>query len=65
VVYRSKQVKDNLSPSWEPATVDVNTLCDGDLNRKIQVAIYDHESDGKHQSMGQFETTGEWVAMMN
>ncbi|KAL7506970.1 hypothetical protein ACHAXN_004180 [Cyclotella atomus] len=57
VVYRSKQVKDNLSPSWEPATVDVNTLCDGDLNRKIQVAIYDHESDGKHQSMGQFETT--------
>ena len=49
---------DNLSPTWEPATVDVNALCDGDLDRKIQVAIFDWESDGKHDSMGQFETTG-------
>jgi hypothetical protein len=64
-VYRSKQVKDNLSPNWEPATVDVNALCDGDLDRKVQIAIFDHESDGKHQSMGQFETTGKLVAMMN
>lgn len=57
-VYRSKQVMDNLSPTWEPATVDVNALCDGDLDRKIQVAIFDWEKDGKHDSMGQFETTG-------
>jgi hypothetical protein len=58
-VYRSKQVKDNLNPKWEPATVDVNALCDGDLDRKIQVAVFDWESSGKHESMGQFETTGE------
>ncbi|EED88446.1 predicted protein, partial [Thalassiosira pseudonana CCMP1335] len=58
-VYRSKQVKDNLNPKWEPATVDVNALCGGDLDRRLQVAIYDFESSGKHQSMGSFETTGE------
>ena len=56
-VFRSKKIKNNLNPKWEPATVDVNTLCDGDLDRRIQVAIYDHESSGKHDSMGTFETT--------
>ena len=55
--YRSKHVKNNLNPTWEPATIDVNSLCDGDLNRKIQVAIFDHESKGKHESMGTFVTT--------
>ncbi len=57
-VYRSKHIQNNLNPTWEPATVDVNQLCDGDLNRKIQVAIFDFEGDGKHDSMGLFETTG-------
>lgn len=56
-VYRSKQVKNNLNPKWEPATIDVGTLCDGALERKIQVAVYDYEKDGKHESMGTFETT--------
>jgi len=56
-VFRSKHVKNNLSPKWEPATIDVNELCDGDLDRRLQVAIFDHESSGKHQTMGTFETT--------
>ena len=56
-VYRSKHMKNNLNPKWEPATIDVNTLCDGNLDRQLQVAIFDHESSGKHQSMGTFETT--------
>ncbi|KAL7488335.1 hypothetical protein ACHAW6_013919 [Cyclotella cf. meneghiniana] len=58
-VYRSKQVKDNLDPKWEPATVDVNALCDGDLARRVQVAVFDWEKDGKHESMGSFETSVE------
>mmetsp|Transcript_29570 Transcript_29570/g.60175 ORF Transcript_29570/g.60175 Transcript_29570/m.60175 type:complete len:680 (+) Transcript_29570:384-2423(+) len=56
-VYRSKHVKNNLNPTWEPVTVDVNQLCDGDLDRKVQVAIFDFEGDGKHESMGLFETS--------
>lgn len=56
-VYRSKPVKDNLNPKWEPATIDVNTLCDGNLDMRLQVAIFDHESSGKHTPMGKFETT--------
>lgn len=56
-VYRSKHVKNNLNPKWEPTTIDVNALCDGDLDRRLQVAIFDHESDGKHETMGTFDTT--------
>ena len=51
-------MKNDLNPKWEPATVDVNLLCDGNLDRRLQVAIYDFESDGQHESMGTFETTG-------
>mmetsp|Transcript_193 Transcript_193/g.396 ORF Transcript_193/g.396 Transcript_193/m.396 type:complete len:609 (-) Transcript_193:236-2062(-) len=56
-VYRSQHVKNNLNPKWGPATIDVNALCDGDLDRRLQVSIWDHEGDGKHDSMGAFETT--------
>lgn len=56
-VYRSKQIKNDLNPKWEPATIDVNALCDGDRDRKLQVAIFDHEGSGKHVSMGTFETS--------
>lgn len=57
-VYPSKHVNDNLNPKWELATIDVNALCDGDLDKRLQVAIFDHESSGKHVTMGTFETTG-------
>lgn len=56
-VYRGKHIKNNLNPKWEPASIDVNALCDGDLNRRIQVAVFDHEKNGKHNSMGTFETS--------
>jgi len=57
-IYRSKHVKNDLNPRWEPATIDVNSLCDGDLDRKVQIAIYDHDKKGKHETMGSFTTTG-------
>lgn len=56
-VYRSAPVKNNLSPTWDDAIVELSTLCGGDMNLPILVSIFDHESSGKHVSMGQFETT--------
>lgn len=53
-VYRSNVVQDNLSPTWNEAAIELSTLCGGDLSKPIQVAVYDHESDGKHVLMGQF-----------
>ena len=56
-VYRSKHVVNNLNPNWEPASIDVNALCDGDLNMRIQVAVFDHEKNGSHKSIGILVTT--------
>ncbi|KAL7551847.1 hypothetical protein ACHAWF_015046 [Thalassiosira exigua] len=56
-VHRSKHVKNDLNPVWEPATIDVNALCEGNLDRRIQVCVFDHESSGKHAPMGTFETS--------
>lgn len=56
-VFRSNVVMDNLSPTWNDATMELSTLCDGDLSKPIQINVYDYEGSGKHVLMGQFETT--------
>jgi len=56
-VYRSKIIKNNLNPEWDAAVVQLSTLCGGNLDLPILVSVFDHESSGKHVSMGQFETT--------
>mmetsp|Transcript_5818 Transcript_5818/g.13760 ORF Transcript_5818/g.13760 Transcript_5818/m.13760 type:complete len:519 (+) Transcript_5818:78-1634(+) len=56
-VFRSEVVKDNLSPDWKQASIELSQLCGGNFDLPFFVKIYDHESDGKHESMGQFETT--------
>lgn len=56
-VFRSNVVQDNLSPDWEEASVEISILCGGDLDLPIMVKVFDFESDGKHDLMGQFETS--------
>ena len=56
-VYRSEVKKNNLNPEWDAAIVALDILCGGNLDLPIQVAIFDHESSGKHVAMGKFETT--------
>jgi hypothetical protein len=50
-------VKNNLNPVWGDATVELSTLCEGDLDKSIQIVVYDYEGSGKHVIMGQFETS--------
>jgi len=56
-VYRSKHLKNNLNPAWETAIIPLSTLCNGDLDNPVQIAVYDHEGSGKHVSMGMMETS--------
>ena len=56
VVYRSKPVQNDLNPKWEPVTLDMNELCDGNHSKPILVSVFDFEKKGKHESMGFFET---------
>ena len=56
-VYRSEHIKNDLSPTWKETTIDMNALCGGDLTETIQIRIYDHDRNGKHDKMGFVDTT--------
>lgn len=56
-VYRSKEVMNDMNPKWEPFSVDLSRLCEGDLKRPVMVKVYNWQKNGKHQVMGSFETT--------
>lgn len=55
-VAKSDVVMDNLSPKWNEMVVELSILCGGDLDCPIRVRVYDHESKGDHELMGEFET---------
>jgi hypothetical protein len=56
-VYRSETKMNNLEPQWNMTTLELSTLCGGDERLPLKVTIYDYDDDGKHDSMGEFETT--------
>ena len=56
-VYRSEHIKNNLNPAWDAAVVELSTLCGGDLDQPVRIAVFDHESNGKHVSMGTCESS--------
>ncbi|XP_056901606.1 copine-4-like isoform X4 [Takifugu flavidus] len=57
LVYRTETVKNNLNPVWKRFKVSLNSLCAGDHERKLQCTIWDWDSNGKHDYIGEFETT--------
>jgi len=56
-VYQSNVVRRDLQPVWNESTLDLEAICNGDLNRAMKVVIWDHRRSGKHKHMGEFETT--------
>jgi len=55
-VFTSNYVKNNLNPTWDRQTMNIGTVCNGDYERPLRIEIWDFESDGRHQSMGKFDT---------
>jgi uncharacterized protein YegL len=56
-VYRSEVLMNESNPSWNDAIVPLSILNQGDMEKPIQITIYDFESNGKHVKMGTVETT--------
>lgn len=56
-VYQSNVVRHDLHPLWNQASLDIEAICNGDLDRSIKIIIWDHRRSGKHKHMGEFETT--------
>jgi hypothetical protein len=47
----------NLNPAWPEFTLDIARFCGGDLDKPIQITVWDFEKSGKHKPMGAFETS--------
>ena len=56
-MYQSNVVKRDLQPVWNEATLDLEAICNGDVNRAMKIIIWDHRRSGKHKLMGEFETS--------
>jgi len=59
LVYRSEWIRNNASPDWAPITLDCAKLCLGDWTRNLRIEVYDWDSDGGHDFIGDCNTTME------
>ncbi|KAK3085627.1 hypothetical protein FSP39_006429 [Pinctada imbricata] len=57
VTHRTEVIKDTLNPTWRPFELPVHTMCSGDKDKNIKFVVYDWDSDGSHDLIGDFETT--------
>ncbi|KAK7898672.1 hypothetical protein WMY93_019525 [Mugilogobius chulae] len=57
LVHRTETVMNNLSPVWKSFKVSLNTLCSGDQERALKCTVWDWDSNGKHDFIGEFQTT--------
>ncbi|KAG5842395.1 copine-4 isoform X1 [Anguilla rostrata] len=57
LVHRTETVMNNLNPVWKTFKVSLNTLCSGDHDRELKCTVWDWDSNGKHDFIGEFQTT--------
>ncbi|XP_036414538.1 copine-4 [Colossoma macropomum] len=57
LVYRTETVMNNLNPVWKTFKTSLNCLCSGDHERILKCTVWDWDSNGKHDFIGEFEAT--------
>ncbi|XP_072412234.1 copine-1-like isoform X1 [Chiloscyllium punctatum] len=53
LAYRSEVIKNNLNPNWKPFSVSLQSLCNGDMQKPIKVAINDKDESTGSDLIGE------------
>jgi hypothetical protein len=56
-VHRTETISSNLNPEWKPFAVDLDKLCNGDLDAKFKLQCWDEDAVSAHDEIGWIETT--------
>ncbi|XP_037131036.1 copine-5 isoform X2 [Syngnathus acus] len=57
ICHKTEVVKNTLNPVWQPFSIPVRALCNGDYHRTIKVEVYDWDRDGSHDFIGEFTSS--------
>ncbi|CAG6021074.1 unnamed protein product [Menidia menidia] len=57
ICHKTEVIKNTLNPVWQPFTIPVRALCNGDYDRTVKVDVYDWDRDGRHDFIGEFTTS--------
>lgn len=56
-VFHSNVLRGVMSPRWNEEVLDLEKVCNGDLDRPMKIIVWDHRKSGRHKHIGEVETT--------
>lgn len=57
LVHKSEIIKKELNPDWARGLLPLGPLCNGDMNQPLLFEVYDWDSNGSHDLIGQFSVS--------
>uniref|UniRef100_A0A914UZ32 C2 domain-containing protein n=1 Tax=Plectus sambesii TaxID=2011161 RepID=A0A914UZ32_9BILA len=60
LLHRSEVIQSELNPTWKPFKVQLRQIADNKY-RQMEVVCFDHDQDGRHDTIGSFKTTYEYL----
>ncbi|CAK9864602.1 unnamed protein product [Sphagnum jensenii] len=51
-VYRTEVKKNNLNPTWKPIRINLQQLCNGDMDRPLKIECCNFNTNGSHDLIG-------------
>jgi len=56
LVYTSEVIKNNANPKWNGMEKPITEICNGEYDRELKIEIYDYDSSGDNDLIGEFTT---------
>ena len=57
LVYKSEYIENDLNPTWKAMEKPMSEICNGDFQRHLKIEVYDYDSNGSDDLIGEVVTT--------